>query len=145
MKHTPEAVESSALAGLRNANFVEVSDCVLLQVNEMSLPTPNEVHKFLNEAKMDRTAYEAFQNHVHLDDIVTFEDSMQVIRAGLVLVESWSHKLKIRFPKYTFHIVLAFSEADVGIAMFGFTNCGLMRFRGLTLQTLRDLSWRVSW
>lgn len=114
LKLTPGEIESPAIMDLQNANFVEVSGCVLLQANDMTLPEPDEVDKILTEEKMDRTGYEAFQNHVHLDDIVQIDDFLQQLRSGLAVIESWSEKLKSYYPNYTFHIVLAFDAEEVG-------------------------------
>jgi len=114
LKQTPGEVDSPVITGLQNTNFVEVSGCVLLQVNDMALPTPDGVDKFLKEENMDRTGYEAFQNHVHLDDIVPMDDFLQMLRSGLDVIALWAKKLKSSYPNYTFHIVLAFDAEEVG-------------------------------
>jgi len=61
LEHIPAAETPRSLTVVRNADFIENSNCVLVQMDGVSLPTRDAV-------PTDKTGFEAFHNHIHLTD-----------------------------------------------------------------------------
>lgn len=106
----PVAISNEKIQKFLSSKFVEWDGCILLQaVNDTSgLGT-----KFIpNKYYQDRTEYEAFCNHIHVNDLFPeLEDfPQQSLKLALRIMEVWEGKLKNDFPSMSFHIVLSHDE-----------------------------------
>ncbi len=87
--------------------FIEWDGCILLkQKNGPDLPS----HFIPSEFTIDRTAFEALHNHIHLDDI--FENMIEPIQLfgiGVKMIEIWAAVLYRQFNgKRNFYVILSY-------------------------------------
>ena len=90
--------------------FIEWDECVLLSIcnNVNELP-----QKFVpNSIIIDRTQYEATNNHIHIVDFIPELENypIETLLLSLKLLEVWGMKLKSRFPMDKFHLVISYDE-----------------------------------
>lgn len=84
-------IEFSSLEDIIFPVFIEWDECILLkQKGNADLPTHFSPNPFIT----DRTAFEAFYNHIHLNDLL--EDVMrpnQVFKMATKILEVWASVL----------------------------------------------------
>ena len=93
-----------------NPDFFDLDDCIILNLNgREDLPSEYNAHGF----HQDRTGFEADTNHVHLVDIVKSDCcTYDWLRLGMYILDKWKSALKLKYPQYSFVLVLSFDEDD---------------------------------
>jgi hypothetical protein len=103
-------ISNEKLQKLLSSEVVEWDGCILLEVvNDLNgLGT----HFEPNEYYQDRTGYEAFCNHIHLNDYFPEieECPLQSLILALRILETWKSKLRRNFPSMKFHLILSHDE-----------------------------------
>lgn len=118
LEDIPATETPRSLIVVRNAGFIEIADCVRVQMDGVSLPT-------FDAAQKDKTDFEAFHNHIHLTDYAAPQGDMkplELLRFGLDIVDTWVKNLEESYPNDHFHIVLSFDEEDCVIRLYKLRN-----------------------
>lgn len=103
-------VEVSEVSELLSPEFIEWDGCILLgEVNDISILN---THFEPNDYYCDRTAYESFANHIHVNDYFPEvpECSLQSLKLALMILDMWESKLKKKFSDTRFHFILSHDE-----------------------------------
>lgn len=111
-------VEISKIPKIFLKDFVEWDSCVLLRgVNTSGFM---EVHFKPTENFRDRTEFEAFCNHVYINDYFPEgeECSEKSLKLALQIATIWEKKLKVRFPDIKFHIIISYDEFGAAIRLY---------------------------
>ncbi|NRT61815.1 hypothetical protein B0P06_004282 [Clostridium saccharoperbutylacetonicum] len=58
----------------------------------------------------DRTGYEASCNEIIINYYIDDLDDNIIIQTGKIIMDSWKEKLKEKYPKYQFSIILSFNK-----------------------------------
>lgn len=110
-------IEFSSLEDIIFPVFIEWDECILLkQKGNADLPT----HFLPNPFITDRTAFEAFYNHIHLNDLL--EDVMQpnqVFKMATKILEVWASVLYRQFnTQKRFVLILSYDGEEVTLRFY---------------------------
>lgn len=110
-------IEFSSLEDIIFPVFIEWDECILLnQKGNADLPTHFSPNPFI----ADRTAFEAFYNHIHLNDL--FEDVMQpnqVFKMAIKILEVWASVLYRQFTtQKRFVLILSYDGEEVTLRFY---------------------------
>lgn len=110
-------IEFSSLEDIIFPVFIEWDECILLnQKGNADLPTHFSPDPFIT----DRTAFEAFYNHVHLNDLL--EDVMQpnqVFKMAIKILEVWASVLYRQFnTQKRFVLILSYDGEEVTLRFY---------------------------
>ncbi|MFD1992098.1 hypothetical protein ACFSGI_19205 [Paenibacillus nicotianae] len=110
-------IEFSSLEDIIFPVFIEWDECILLkQKGNADLPTHFSPDPFIT----DRTAFEAFYNHVHLNDLL--EDVMQpnlVFKMAIKILEVWASVLYSQFnTQKRFVLILSYDGEGVTLRFY---------------------------
>jgi len=111
-------VDISKIPELFLQDFVEWDSCILLSgVNASDI---KEAHFKPNEHFRDRTEFEAFCNHIYINDYFSEieECPEKSLKVALEIVEIWEQKLKARFPDTKFHLIVSCDEFGAAIRLY---------------------------
>ena len=108
-------VEISKMPDFLLSDFVEWDGCILLGGVNESNKMGN--HFIPNEHFRDRTEFEAFCNHIHVDDYFSEVEECPIksLKLALKIVEIWEAKLKVQFPRIKFHLIVSNDEFSTAI------------------------------
>lgn len=56
----------------------------------------------------DRTGFEASENHLHISDFISTNETYQLLQVGLDVMRLWGTELRRKYPNATFHLILSF-------------------------------------
>lgn len=92
--------------------FIEWDGCILLVAsNDIgSLGTYFKPNQYF----CDRTGYEAYNNHIHVNDYFPEAEESQdlSLKIALQILDIWEQKLKEHFSNFKFHLILSHDEFD---------------------------------
>lgn len=76
-----------------------------------------EAHFKPNEHFQDRTEFEAFCNHIHINDYFpeVGECPEKSLKLALKILKIWEEKLKVQFPDMKFHLIVSYDEFGAAI------------------------------
>jgi len=96
-------------------DFVYINECIFIKESY------NKSHVQESEF-VDKTSYEAFVNHIHLDQIYWGEpvDYYEVLQIALKVLDMWKIKLKNDCPNMKFILILSFNEEDCNLRFHRF-------------------------
>jgi hypothetical protein len=84
------------LVGIAERKLVRLDDCIIFdgeRDNRGDFP--------------DRTGYECFVNHIHIDDLVPKCSPQTLVEQAVVLAASLNHRLRIMAPNTTFRFLIS--------------------------------------
>lgn len=110
-------IEFSSLEDIIFPVFIEWDECILLkQKGNADLPTHFSPDPFIT----DRTAFEAFYNHIHLNDFL--EDIIrpnQVFKMATKILEVWASVLYRQFnTQKRFVLILSYDGEEVTLRFY---------------------------
>ena len=88
-----------ALAGIAEGGFTHVDDCVVFSGQ------PDNRSDF-----PDRTGYECFANHIHVDDLVLECSPETLVEQAIALAEFLNHRLRTVAPNSTFRFIISMHD-----------------------------------
>lgn len=110
-------IELNAIKDVIFPKFIVWDGCVLLN-QEGNDPLPNQF--IPNKFMIDRTAFEADYNHIHLNDFFCESFSpYQLFELATKIIEVWTSVLHKQFsPSKRFILILSFDEEDVVLRFY---------------------------
>jgi hypothetical protein len=88
-------------------SFIKKDDCIFLEESIKNSTVSQSDFQ-------DKTSFEAFINHVHINDYISFmvNNPYEILNISIKVLEAWGYKLKFMYPDINFLLILSFDGED---------------------------------